>query len=140
ILLKSLQAWNDSTAPLVREGDRRARIGDYKGAIDSYTLGLQVEESTRTRYRRAYCLALIKKYDLAIEDCTLNLTADPKHYESQAMRAWCQVKAGKFSEATSDYETLIAAQPNDARHAYALGSLQVYAKDDSTATKRRATD
>ena len=128
-LLKAFQAWSKSTSPLVRDGDNLANKGDYKGAVDYYTLGLQVEENTQTRYRRAYCLAILKKYDQAIEDCTTNLAADPKDYQSQYMRAWCQTIAGRLTEAASDYEALAAAEPKNSRHAYALGSLRARTKE-----------
>ena len=128
-LLKAFQAWTKSTSPLVRDGDNLASKGDYKGAVDYYTLSLQLEQSTQTRYRRAYCLAILKKYDQAIEDCTANMAADPKDYQSQYMRAWCQTIAGRLTEAASDYEALAAAEPKNSRHAYALGSLRARTKE-----------
>lgn len=133
-LLRTLQGWNKAgvtlaTSPLVRDADNLASKGDYKGAVDLYSLALQAEESRETRYRRAYTLAILKKYDQAIEDCTANLIADPKDFESQYMRAWCQTTVGRLSEAARDYEALAAAQPKNFRHSYALGSLRAGEKE-----------
>ena len=113
----------------MRDGDNSARRGEYKAAIDSYTLDLNIKESTQTRYRRAYCHVLLKKYELAIEDCTQNLAADPKDLESQRLRGWGYVQIGKLGEAVWDYEALAAAQPKESAHCYALGVIRSRSKE-----------
>lgn len=70
--------------PFVNKGDLYKRIGDYQQAIDCYTTAIGIQEDASFYLCRAYALAELNAFDLALKDFEVAGKLDPQNKATQA--------------------------------------------------------
>jgi tetratricopeptide (TPR) repeat protein len=112
----------DRTISSKDKGDALFRTGDYKGAIDHYTLCLKVDsENSATanegeaggrlhavlHCNRAAAYMALLKYRDAIADCSAALHIHSQYMKALLRRSRCYVRLNRFDEAQAEYERYI---------------------------------
>lgn len=99
------------------EGNAAFKKGDYTGAGELYTCGLEATavENTELRsvflFNRACCMFHLSKFSECVTDCTSALDHNPTYCKALFRRALASEKVGKFDEAADDLEKLFQLDP-----------------------------
>jgi len=97
-------------------GVKKARSGNYKGAIQEYTQAIQVDPDNAQAYcQRGLAFYKLRAYKEAFADYSQALRLDPQLAEAYYHRGTARRKLGYSQGAIQDFDQVIRLAPHDAR-------------------------
>jgi tetratricopeptide (TPR) repeat protein len=96
-------------------GGARAKLGDYLGAADDYTLALDLESDPATRLARGWAYVFGEAPKAGLRDFEEVLRADPDSGEAYGGRAYVRVKTGQWRDAVADADQAARRGAKDPR-------------------------
>ncbi|MGI8437160.1 MAG: tetratricopeptide repeat protein [Chthoniobacterales bacterium] len=117
----------------LQQGKWEKAIADYNVSINSIA---DVDIEGRTR--RGFAYRNLKKYDLALEDFTKVIEAQPKDVEAYRRRVYIYRLLKQDDKATTDLKRILKLKPTDADAKKQLRALESAAPAASLAAKPRA--
>ena len=107
-------------------GNIRCDLGDYKGAINDYTHGIQLRPDNATAYiLRGTAKGALGKHFLAIDDYDKAIELEPDNATAYILRGTAKDTQRKHEEALYDYDKAIELEPDNAT-AYVLRGMAKY--------------
>ncbi len=104
------------TAEVYRaRGRARAKLGDYMGAADDYTLALGLGPDAATHAARGWVYFLSEAPKLALRDFEDVIELDPNSAEGYGGRGYVRAKTGQWREAAADAEEAATRAGKDPR-------------------------
>jgi len=105
-----------SAADFCDRGVKKARSGNYRGAIHEYTQAIQVDPSNAQVYcQRGLAFYKLRSYKEAFADYTQALRLDPQLAEAYYHRGTARRKLGYNQGAIQDFDQVIRLAPDDAQ-------------------------
>lgn len=97
-------------------GVKKARSGNYRGAINEYTQAIQVDPNNAPAYcQRGLAFYKLRAYKEAFADYTQALRLAPQLAEAYYYRGTARRKLGYGQGAIEDFDQVIRLVPDDAR-------------------------
>jgi len=97
-------------------GVKKARSGNYRGAIHEYTQAIQVDPNNSLAYcQRGIAFYKLQAYKEAFADYTQALRLNPQLAEAYYYRGTARRKLGYGQGAIEDFDQVIRLVPDDAR-------------------------
>lgn len=104
--------------------DLEAYRADYAGAVDDYTVYLQLRPKNAEAYaERGYAYGHLGQNDRALEDYSRAIRTDPKSPEPYLGRAWAKMNEFDNAGALKDLESAISLKPDFADAHYWHGNI-----------------
>ncbi len=98
------------------EGNEFYKKGDYRAAIDAYSLAIaEAPEESSFYGNRAAAYMMILNYEAAIQDCDAAVTLSPNMVKAYFRKGKALATLGKFDEATAAYNAGLQQDPNNAQ-------------------------
>ncbi|CAM8951961.1 unnamed protein product [Rhodiola kirilowii] len=95
--------------------------GRYNAALNLYDECLILDQCNPVVHcNKAACWIKMGKWELAIDDCNLTLSTNPKYIKAHLRRALANANLGRWAQAFVDYEVLKQELPKDKEIAEAL--------------------
>ncbi|KAG0229684.1 hypothetical protein BGW42_001390 [Actinomortierella wolfii] len=117
------------------EGNAAFKKGDYKKAIEHYTLCMKLDTSNSVYpINRAMALLKLERFAEVEADCTTGLKLDPKNVKALWRRGIARRSMGKLAEARGDFEAALKIEPTNKSVKDELAKL-----DQAAAAKPKAT-
>lgn len=88
-------------------GVDKAKIGDFKGAIDDFNISIEMEPTGQAYYNRAYSKSMLEDFKSAIEDFDKTIEFEYRLAEAYFERGYCKDQLNDPSGAISDYSKAI---------------------------------
>jgi tetratricopeptide (TPR) repeat protein len=120
ILKKKMQTLDKNNIKEIHDqGLKKAQKGEYKGAIENFSLVLMIKpNSTATYISRGVCYLKLGNLEKAIQDCDKAIEIDPKNSTAYYNRGNILRKLGKNLLALSSYNQAINYDENNAESYY----------------------
>ena len=107
-------------------GNTKQDLGDYKGAINDYTHGIQLRPDYATAYiLRGTAKDALGQHFLAIDDYDKAIELEPDNTTAYILRGTTKDTLGEHEAALYDYDKAIKLDPDDAT-AYVLRGMAKY--------------
>jgi len=114
-----------------------ANAGDYDGAIGHFTKAIELApNNAEYRFNRGWNCMKVQRFEMAIEDFSVVLRANPIDDEAYHYRATAYQNTGAFSEALNDMNEAIRINPNKSDY-YLTRELKVLKKNKLKQDKSR---
>jgi len=111
------------------EGTKKAKAGDFNGAIAEFTKSLDQVKNAGTYVKRGYCFQMIADYTNAINDAEEALKLQPKISRAFFIRGVSHYHRGEYKEARADLNTFIGSEKDNAA-AYNYLAAMCYSEQD----------
>lgn len=112
---------------LVTEGDKAVRQKNYQAAISSYEQALAIlPDSPVVHYKKGEAHYFLGEYDKTVAEMDLALKNGQKPVEVWRVRWIANDKLKRYDEALSDVNSLLAADPGNARLQAAAADIYYY--------------
>lgn len=123
ILKKKMQTLDKNNIKEIHDqGLKKAQKGEYKGAIENFSLVLMIKpDSSATYISRGVCYLKLGNLEKAIQDCDKAIEIDPKNPSAYYNRGNILRKLGKNLLALSSYNQAINYDENNAEAYYNRG-------------------
>ncbi len=120
ILKKKMQTLDKNNIKEIHDqGLKKAQKGEYKGAIENFSLVLMIKpDSSATYISRGVCYLKLGNLEKAIQDCDKAIEIDPKNSTAYYNRGNILRKLGKNLLALSSYNQAINYDENNAEAYY----------------------
>jgi tetratricopeptide (TPR) repeat protein len=102
-------------------------FGNYKSAIDNYSLAIQCNPQDEVAYiNRGIARVVIAEYEAAIEDLNQTLQINPQNAQAYAERGLARAMIGENEAAIEDCSRAIELNPHYYRAYYGRGAARSY--------------
>ncbi|MFW9844966.1 MAG: tetratricopeptide repeat protein [Candidatus Thorarchaeota archaeon] len=125
----------------LRLGDLQLEVGNFKGAISSYEVSLELKDDLVPAFiRRAIALALDGQFDMALKSAETATKLDSENPEAWLIRGDVNLRAGKHKAAMKSLKKASELDPTDASVENTMGmvSYKDGRLDDAAKHLRRA--
>ncbi len=108
----------------LRLGDLQLEVGDFKSAISSYDISIELKDDLVPAYvRRAIALALDERLDPALKSAETATKLDPENPETWLIRGDVNLRAGKHKAAMKSLKKASELDPTDASVENTMGMV-----------------
>ena len=124
IYKKMSQLNKDEWGIWLRLGDLQLEIGDFRSAISSFDISLELKDDLVPAYvRRAIALALDKQLDPALKSAETATKLEPENPETWLIRGDVNLRAGKHKAAMKSLKKASELDPTDASVENTMGMV-----------------
>tara|TARA_Y100000589_G_C27118571_1_gene615376 strand:+ start:382 stop:1338 length:957 start_codon:yes stop_codon:yes gene_type:complete len=85
----------------------KAKVGDFKGAIDDFNKAIEIKPTGQIYYNRAYSKSMIKDFEGAIKDYDKTIELEYRLAEAYFERGYCKDQLNNSEGAIADYTKAI---------------------------------
>ncbi|TFJ88358.1 hypothetical protein NSK_000707 [Nannochloropsis salina CCMP1776] len=126
---KTAAQWKD-------EGNELYKKGDYRAAIDAYSLAIAMSPDEASFYgNRAAAHMMILAYEAAIDDCNKALALSPNMIKAYFRKGKALATLGKFDQAMTAYHQGLQQDPNNAHGHAEKAEVEAVMKAGAKATE-----
>jgi serine/threonine protein kinase/tetratricopeptide (TPR) repeat protein len=115
-------------------GLARAELGRYPGAIEDFTMALELHPTSAVQAYRGWTYLVVDAPKLALRDFELAITLDPKNGDAYNGRGFVRAKLGRHREAIEDAQAALRHGPRTSRLIY--NAARVYAQCPGSSPQR----
>ena len=120
-LIITLSGYSQTAQDYLDQGNARANLQDFKGAIDNYTKSLNINTNNPSAYyMRGFAKNWLEDYRGAIEDFTKSIDIVPAS-ATYYLRACAKINLKDYYSAIDDFNKAIDIDPKDPKTYYNRG-------------------